>query len=336
MKLQSFSEVPDLGNSLCNAGNQIGGHAMPMNGHPIDPLKLCAPSSVLKLMRLYGIRPNKHLGQHFIVDRNVLRRILNAAELSDEDYVVEVGTGFGTLTAALAVRCGHVVTVEKDEKLASIAKDLLAPFENVHLIAGDFTKLDLPTVLNQHGDGRKWKAIGNLPYYATKPIVMKLISHRSLFKLCLLTVQREVAERIASRHGTKTYGILSIAVQLFSDVELLFDISPSCFFPPPKVTSKVIRLRVLKSPRYELADEALFFKLLRAAFSERRKRIINSLSRHATVLHLSKEQIETMLIKAGINPKMRAEHVSIESYAKLAMAAYEVLHGNAAITPQLG
>lgn len=293
-----------------------------MNEQPIDPLKLCTPSAVISLMREHHIRPSKSLGQHFIIDRNVLRRIVEAAQLQEDDHVLEIGTGFGTLTAALAVRCKLVVTVEKDKKLARIASELLSPFANVKLIADDFLALELPKVLEQGNDGHRglWKVVGNLPYYATKPILMKILSHRHLFELCALTVQREVAERIASRHGTRAYGILSIAVQLFADVELLFDISPRCFLPPPKVTSKVIRLRMLRAPRYELIDEALFFEVVKAAFSGRRKRIANSLSSYAHRLGLSRNQIEDAICMAGINPSERAEHVSIDGYVKLAEA----------------
>ncbi|MCS7254332.1 MAG: 16S rRNA (adenine(1518)-N(6)/adenine(1519)-N(6))-dimethyltransferase RsmA [Armatimonadota bacterium] len=297
-----------------------------MNEHPIDPLRLCAPSAVLSLMQKHHIRPNKSLGQHFLIDRNVLRRIISAAQIQNDDHVLEIGTGFGTLTAAIAVRCKLVVTVEKDKKLARIAEELLSPFENVRLLIGDFTELELHEVL-EHDNvcERPWKVIGNLPYYATKPILMKLLSHRSLFELCTLTIQREVAERIASSHGTKAYGILSIAAQLFTDVELLFDIPPTCFFPPPKVTSKVIRLRVRKVPKYEVHDEALFFRLVRAAFSERRKRIINSLSSRAHLLGLSKEQIGIALNSAGIDPSTRAEHVNIDSFVRLAGVVHEML-----------
>jgi len=290
--------------------------------HPIDPLGLCSPSAILGLMREHRIRPSKHLGQHFIIDRNALRRIVNAAQLQEDDHVLEIGTGFGTLTAALAVRCKTVVTVERDKKLARIAEELLSPFGNVRVIANDFVRLGLPEALEQGNGGHTgfWKVIGNLPYYATKPILMKILSHRSLFGLCVLTVQREVAERIASSHGTRAYGILSIAAQLFSDVELLFDISPNCFLPPPKVTSKVVRLHILKEPRYELPNEALFFDVVGAAFSERRKRIINSLSSHAHKLGLTREQIESALRSAGIDPSERAEHVSIASFVNLAWA----------------
>lgn len=302
-----------------------------MDEQPIDPLKLCAPSAVLSLMREHHIRASKPLGQHFIIDRNVLRRIIEAAQLQEDDHVLEVGTGFGTLTAALAVRCKLVVTVEKDKKLARIAGELLSPFANVKLIADDFLALELPKVLEQGSNGHKglWKVVGNLPYYVTKPILMKILSHRHLFELCVLTVQREVAERIASRHGTKAYGILSIAVQLFSDVELLFDISPKCFLPPPRVTSKVVRLRMLMAPRYELVDETLFFEVVKAAFSERRKRIVNSLSSYAHRLGLSRKQIEDAIRTAGINPSERAEHISIDGYAKLAEAIWTIREGQA-------
>ncbi|MFA4015941.1 MAG: hypothetical protein RUDDFDWM_001042 [Candidatus Fervidibacterota bacterium] len=289
----------------------------------VDPLQLCAPSALMKLLRDYRIRPSKNLGQHFIVDRNAVKRIVDAAMLSSDDAVLEIGTGVGTLTGALSLRCKQVITVEKDERLAKVAKELLSRFANVKVIVADFIKLDLNSLLSPQDN---WKVVGNLPYYATKPIIMHLTSHRKLIDLCVLTVQREVAQRMAAKHGGKEYGLLSIAVQLFFDVELLFNISPTCFMPPPKVTSTVVRLKALRSPRFELSDEALFFDLVRASFAGRRKQLINSLCKYAGHLGLQRDDFEQMLLSIGINPKMRAEQISIDKFVQMANLISMRLH----------
>ncbi|MFA4044876.1 MAG: hypothetical protein HZRFUVUK_001677 [Candidatus Fervidibacterota bacterium] len=281
----------------------------------VDPLHLCAPSVLTKLLREHRIRPLKSLGQHFIVDRNIVRRIVDAVMLDSDDAVLEIGTGLGTLAGALSLRCKQVITVEKDERLARIAKELLSRFANVRVIVADFLELDLGSLLSPQYN---WKVVGNLPYYVTKPIIMHLTSHRHLIDLCVLTVQREVAQRMVARHGGKEYGLLSIAVQLFFEVELLFNIPPTCFMPPPKVTSTVVRLKALRSPRYELADETLFFELVRASFAERRKQLINSLHKYASRLSLSRSDLERMLSSIGIDPKMRAEQVSIDKFVRMA------------------
>ena len=294
--------------------------ARAMHKFDIDPLNLCTPSAVIRVLREHRIHPNRLMGQHFIVDRNVLRRIINAAELSQDDYILEIGTGLGTLTAALAHRARWVLTVEKDERLANVADVLLRDMPNVEVVNADFLEINIGQALsnapNRHHENR-WKVIANLPYYVSKPILMRLIEHRQYWNVAVLTVQREVAERLCAQPSSKAYGVLSIAIQLYADVEMIGNVAPQCFFPPPKVASTTIRLWFHTEPKVDVCDEALFFAIVNAAFAERRKQVVNSLLRHVASIQWSRDEWEQALRDANIPSSARAEQISIEQFAHL-------------------
>lgn len=271
------------------------------------------------LMKKYGIRADKRLGQHFLRDERPLEAMLKAAELGPEDNVLEIGPGLGILTEKLCRSAKKVVAVEKDRDLIPILKSTTGVFNNICIIEEDVLKLDLELLKDKYFKS-DFKVVANLPYYITSPIMMKIVDNRKLVKLAVVMVQKEVAQRLAASPGKKDYGILSIAVQLYADVDVVCKVGKDAFFPPPKVESAVVRLHLLEKPRVELADEAMFFKVVEAAFGERRKTLRNSLLSRLSFAGLSRERIDLALKKANIEPTRRGETLSIEEFAVLAEA----------------
>lgn len=261
------------------------------------------------------IKAKKRLGQHFLRDRSYLARIVEAASLSPSDVVLEIGPGEGDLTELLLERAGRVVAIEVDPELVALLRSRFGGEDRLILIQDDVLKLDLVPLLCEHlSSGRKAKVVANIPYYITSPIIEKLIESRSVLGECVLTVQREVARRICAAPGSREYGSLTVLVQYFADVELLFDIPPGAFRPRPKVASSVIRIALREEPRVRVKDEAFFFRVVRAAFGQRRKMIKNALRS----LGLSDEEIRSAMERAGIGQKERAESLSLERFGRLA------------------
>ena len=262
------------------------------------------------LLKKYCFKPKKKLGQHFLIDSSAIEKILKAANLEKEDIVFEIGSGLGLLTKELAKRAKKVIGFEVDEKLCSISQRVLAGYSNVEIKREDILRVS-PADLHSLG---KFKVVGNLPYYITTPIIFSLLGWSKRLMSAVLTVQKEVAERIISPPGRKEYGILSIGVQFHGEVEKIADFKKECFFPMPDVVSSLIRMKVRAKPPVLVKDKENFFNLVRVSFSQRRKQLINVLSKG---LKLKKEIISDKLSLIGIDPKRRAETLSMDDFAKL-------------------
>ncbi|MFA0751774.1 MAG: hypothetical protein SLRJCFUN_002177 [Candidatus Fervidibacter sp.] len=284
------------------------------NERALDPLRLCSVGTVRRLLLEHQIRPSKGMGQSFLVNRRVLAKILQAAELQPDDGVFEVGTGFGTLTAALATQCRQVVSLEKDKRLAEIARKLLSPFPNIVVHQADALTANWSELLNAHFVAR-WKFVANLPYAISKPLLMRLLRERHLFADATVTVQREVAQRMVAQAGQDNYSILSVAVQLYADVRVVATVPPTSFYPEPEVWSAVVKLTFLPAPRVFVADERFFFRVAEAVLLHRRKTIANALHHR---LGVPKEQANEILRQCGIAPERRGETLTLTELARLA------------------
>ncbi len=252
--------------------------------------------------------PNKKLGQNFIKDFRIIDHIAQAAELSEEDEVLEIGPGLGALTFALANKAQRVVAIEKDSKLFEHLRELFNDYTNVEFINQDALKTDYGNFYR----GSKLKAIANLPYSVSSPVLFKLLEARQYFSSMVLMLQHEVGERITAPPGGKTYGSISVLLQAYCDITSEFRVSPESFWPKPKVDSVVLKFVPLETPRAEISDDRLFEKVVRAAFSSRRKMLGNSLQSG-----FSKELVVEALNQSGIDSKRRAETLSVEEFAKL-------------------
>jgi 16S rRNA (adenine1518-N6/adenine1519-N6)-dimethyltransferase len=275
-------------------------------------VNLTAPSEVAALLRRHGLRPRKRWGQNFLIDRNTLDNVLRAAELAPEDAVLEIGPGLGTLTRELAGRCRRVVAIEIDPLLVGILRsETLADAANVELVHGDALELDLAALLDDGG----WKVVANIPYYITTPLIERLISVKERLERIVLMVQREVAARLTAAPGSDDYSSLSVFVQYHTEPELTARVSRGAFLPPPDVDSAIVRLRVRREPPVAVQDEPLMFQVVRAAFQQRRKTLLNALTLLPAV---SKEAAGDALERAGIDPSRRGETLSLPEFARLA------------------
>lgn len=268
------------------------------------------------IMKKYGIKADKRLGQHFLTDEDPIHAMLNAAGIHRKDCVLEIGPGLGVLTVKLCEKAGKVVAVEKGRNLIPVLKSITRDFKNICIIEEDVLKLDLELLKEQYFNS-DFKVVANLPYYITSPIVMKIVENRSMIKVAVVMVQKEVAHRLTALPGGKDYGILSIAVQLYADVDIVCEVGREAFIPPPKVDSAVVRILLRQEPRVMLEDEALFFKVVEAAFGERRKTIRNSLKGRLVFPGISLDKIDAALEQAGIDPTRRGETLSIKEFARL-------------------
>lgn len=268
------------------------------------------------LLSKYNFTPKKKLGQNFMIDRNSVDRIVDAAELSKDDLVLEIGTGLGTLTRALAEKAGKVISVEYDKVLFEIAKDVLDGVNNIDLVREDFLKLDLKKLLEKPSS---YKIVGNLPYYITAPIITKLIEAKPVFSKGVITVQKEVAERLTAKPGTREYGTLSIFVQYHLIVSIVSFIAKSSFLPHPQVTSAIVVMEPREKPLVKVENEELFFRIIHASFEHRRKTLRNSILM-SKKFDITKEKLDRALSAAGINGERRGETLSPEEFAGLSDA----------------
>ncbi|MFA0761985.1 MAG: hypothetical protein HZLCBSQH_002097 [Candidatus Fervidibacterota bacterium] len=289
----------------------------------LDPLRLCSVGTVRRLLLEHQIRPSKAMGQSFLVNRRVLAKILEAAELQPDDGAFEVGTGFGTLTAALATQCRQVVSLEKDKRLAEIARKLLLPFPNIVVHQADALTVNWSELLNAHFVAR-WKFVANLPYAIGKPLLMRLLRERHLFADATVTVQREVAQRMVAQAGQDNYSILSVAVQLYADVRVVATVPPTSFYPEPEVWSAIVKLTFLPAPRVSVADERFFFRVAEAVLLHRRKTVANALHHR---LGIPKEPASQILRDCGIDPERRGETLSLTELARLTGRLKEEMRG---------
>jgi len=276
-----------------------------------------------KILQKHGLRPKKKFGQNFLINEEIMERILEAAELVPDDLVVEIGPGLGGLTQQLAQRAGGLLAIEIDEQLVSVLEQVLAVYPNVKLIRGDILKLDLDREVKQFFPNVKfpYKIVANLPYYITTPIVMGLLEQKKQISSMVLMVQKEVGERMQASPGTKAYGSLSIAVQYYADIKLIQRVPPSSFRPAPEVDSVVIKLEMRATPKVEPRDEQLFFQVVRGAFAQRRKTLVNSLSNTFPKIH--KGELVSILGRLNIDPNVRGEQLSLEQFCAIANAVGE-------------
>lgn len=258
----------------------------------------------------------KKYGQNFLIDTNILYKIVEAAQITEEDCVLEIGPGIGTMTQHLSEAAGKVIAVEIDKDLIPILEETLAPYDNVTIINADVLKIDLHDLLREQSDGKPVKVVANLPYYITTPIIMGLLeSHIPLVSITVM-VQSEVADRMQVGPGTKDYGALSLAVQYFAKPEVVARVPASCFLPRPNVDSTVIRLTRHSSPPVEVVDEAYLFAVIRASFNQRRKTLVNGLV-NAGNLGVTKEQIEEVLDQMEMPRTIRGETFTLERFSEL-------------------
>ena len=278
------------------------------------------PKVTRHILSAFHLRASKRLGQNFLVDVGVVRAIVDAADLSPADTVLEIGPGIGTLTQGLAESGARIVAVELDKKLPAVLAETLKGYDNVTVVPGDILKLDILRTLNL-GAGERFKVVANLPYYITTPILMALLEQHLPIERMVTMVQKEVAVRMTARPGSKDYGALSVAVQYHTDARIVMDVPPRAFMPAPEVTSAVIACRVRETPAVHPTDEKLFFRLVRAAFGQRRKTLLNAL----TGAGLTKELCRAGLTAAGIAESLRGEQLSLTDFARLSDAVGEIL-----------
>ena len=279
-------------------------------------MELCNLSVIRSLLEEQGFRFSKAMGQNFLTAAWVPERIAEESGAGPDSAVLEVGPGVGCLTAELARRAGSVTAVELDKRLLPVLDKSLAEFRNVTVIQGDIMKLSIEKLAEEHFGGRRPMLCANLPYNITTPVLTKALDSR-IFETVTVMIQREVAHRICAAPGTADYGAFSVYCQYHSEPEILFDVSPGCFEPKPKVTSTVIRLNVRKEPPVE-CDEELFFRVVRAAFGQRRKTLLNAMA--AGLNGFGKEAIAAAITAAGLDPTVRGERLGIPQFAALTEA----------------
>lgn len=262
------------------------------------------------IVNKYGFKFTKSLGQNFLTDDNVLKDIVYGAEVSKEDYVIEIGPGVGTLTKELLKEAKRVTSIELDDRLIPILQEELKEYDNFGLIHKDALKVNYNELI---GDEKSVKVVANLPYYVTTPIIVNLLNGDYNFKSLTIMIQKEVAERINAEHSTKEYGAFSLLVQYYCNTKIIRRVPPSCFIPSPKVDSIVIRLDKLDKPPVDVEDEKLFFNIIRQAFNMRRKTLWNGMKN----LGMDKEKLQRAFEKAGIDPNRRGETLTIQEFATL-------------------
>lgn len=273
------------------------------------------PTNTIKILDKYGFNFQKKFGQNFLIDAHVLEKIVDAAEITKDDCVLEIGPGIGTMTQYLCERAGRVIAVEIDKNLIPILNDTLSEYDNVTIINDDVLKLDINKLANEKNGGRPIKVVANLPYYITTPIVLGLLEGGVPLKSITVMIQKEVADRMQVGPGTKDYGALSLAVQFYCKPEVVCQVSPECFIPRPGVGSAVIRLDRYEKCPVEVKDDKAMFKLIRAAFNQRRKTLSNSISNAG--IGITREQTVAALATLGLSDTIRGEALTLEQFAKL-------------------
>jgi 16S rRNA (adenine1518-N6/adenine1519-N6)-dimethyltransferase len=276
--------------------------------------RLYSPSQVREVLDRHGFTFSKGLGQNFLIDGNIVRKIVSSAGITRDDYVLEIGPGMGTLTEELALNAKKVIAIEIDERLRPVLAETLEPYDNVEVVYGDVLKLPLREIIEDKCQGQPVKVVANLPYYVTTPIIGRLIEEELPFISISVMVQKEVADRMVARPHTKDYGSLTLFVGFYTEPQIMMKVPKTVFMPQPKIDSSVIRLNVRK----ELPDtnRDSYFKLVRAAFSKRRKNLINALSTYG--LEADKEELREALKRAGIEETVRGEDLEMDDYIRLA------------------
>ena len=272
--------------------------------------------NTIAILQKYQFRFQKKFGQNFLIDTSVLERIMNAAEITKEDCILEIGPGIGTMTQYLAERAKKVFAVEIDKNLIPILGETLAEYDNVTVINEDILKVDIERLVQEQNGGKPIKVVANLPYYITTPIIMGLFESKVPLHSITIMVQKEVADRMQEMPGSKEYGALSLAVQYYAKPEIVANVPPNCFMPRPTVGSAVIKLTRYEQPPVIVADEKLMFQIIRASFNQRRKTLVNGLT-NASFLQVGKEKILEALDQMGQSASVRGETFSLEQFAQL-------------------
>ncbi len=275
------------------------------------------PQNTIEILKKYGFRFQKKFGQNFLIDTHVLEKIIRAAGITKEDFVLEIGPGIGTMTQYLCESAREVVAVEIDSHLIPVLADTLSAYDNVTVMNEDILKVDICKLAQEKNNGRAIKVVANLPYYITTPIIMELFESHVPIESITVMVQKEVAERMRAVPGTKDYGALSLAVAYYAEADIVANVPPNCFMPRPNVGSAVIRLTRHSHPVVEVPDEALLFKVIRASFNQRRKTLQNGL-KNFEGFSFTKEQILSALEGAGLPENVRGETLSLEQFAEIA------------------
>ena len=278
--------------------------------------KLVNPQKTIETIQKYQFAFQKRFGQNFLIDSHVLDKIVNAAGITQDDCVLEIGPGIGTMTQYLAEHAGRVVAVEIDTNLLPILAETLKDYSNVTVINEDILKVDMNQLVKEYNQGRPIKVVANLPYYITTPIIMGLFESNVPIENITVMVQKEVADRMQVGPGSKDYGALSLAVQYYAEPYIVANVPPNCFMPRPAVGSAVIRLTRHQKPPVEVMDEKLMFRLIRASFNQRRKTLANGL-KNSGELNLSKEVITAAIEKLGKGSSVRGEALDLEEFARL-------------------
>lgn len=273
------------------------------------------PSSTKELLKQFNFRMTKRLGQNFLIDKSILDKIIEGAELTKDDYVLEIGPGMGSMTQKLCESAAKVVAVEIDRNLLPVLQVTLSEYDNVTVINGDILKLNLKETLQEHFGDRKVKVVANLPYYITTPIIMKLLEEKLNLQSITIMVQKEVGDRIKAAPGGKEFGALSVAVQYYAKPSQVLLVPPHSFIPQPEVDSIVLKLDILSKPAVEVESESLFFRVVKASFGQRRKTLLNALN--AGNLGLSKEQLKELLSSVDIDENRRGETLSLQEFANI-------------------
>ena len=273
---------------------------------------IASPEVVHYICKRFDIKMSKKLGQNFLIKRGIVDEIVHAAELTPGEPVLEVGPGIGTLTQGLAQSGADVTAIELDRRLLEVLDTTLASYDNVRIVHGDVLKLDVSTIMNH----KPFKVVANLPYYITTPIIMSLLESKLPIERLVVMVQKEVALRMVAKPGTKDYGALSVAVQYYTEPDIVLDVSPKSFLPAPAVTSSVIRCVLRDKPPVDVIDEKLFFRVVKAGFAQRRKTFSNTMK----TTGLSRDRIEELLAKANIDGQRRGETFTLQEFADVANA----------------
>ena len=273
---------------------------------------IASPEVVHYICKRFDIKMSKKLGQNFLIKRGIVDEIVHAAELTPGEPVLEVGPGIGTLTQGLAQSGADVTAIELDRRLLEVLDTTLASYDNVRIIHGDVLKLDVPSIMNH----KPFKVVANLPYYITTPIIMSLLESKLPIERLVVMVQKEVALRMVAKPGTKDYGALPVAVQYYTEPDIVLDVPPKSFLPAPAVTSSVIRCVLRDKPPVDVIDEKLFFRVVKAGFAQRRKTFANTMK----TTGLSKDRIEELLAKANIDGQRRGETFTLQEFVDVANA----------------
>ena len=273
---------------------------------------IASPEVVHYICKRFDIKMSKKLGQNFLIKRGIVDEIVHAAEITVGEPVLEVGPGIGTLTQGLAQSGADVTAIELDRRLLEVLDTTLASYDNVRIIHGDVLKLDVPMIMNH----KPFKVVANLPYYITTPIIMSLLESKLPIERLVVMVQKEVALRMVAKPGTKDYGALSVAVQYYTEPDIVLDVPPKSFLPAPAVTSSVIRCVLRDKPPVDVIDEKLFFRVVKAGFAQRRKTFSNTMK----TTGLTRDRIEELLAKANIDGQRRGETFTLQDFADVANA----------------